>query len=392
VTQVSALWYYLPAHSQWVQPFPKVEEVFLMQHKKLVACTSVVLALAVACSKNSETPVSPSAAQPGVSEAGPNGETLKASAPTPQSPIDNAQPDQLVFTAGKSTGTFDSALAAAFSYEFEVRNAANSSTVCSSGALGGGSGSSVTWTASGCTVEFDTAYTWRVRATHQGAFGPWSSAAAFRSPSGGYIRGNEVFDPLTNGRTVGEIVGSVTFLPGVGVRLNDFGSHIRYRLPQTLTTGEFSLITTNLATNTEGEKTKVFAMSEGLSDIVVNDRRFTVEKRGDPAGIVAWRFITRDTQIDTEGAERQVVQFDPAQAYLWTATWNGFFNVRIQRGGASGETIYSKGKPYQGVYDPDPHYAFIGAPSGRSGIVAASVPGVIVRNVWISPRPRPSGL
>jgi hypothetical protein len=201
-----------------------------------------------------------------------------------------------------------------------------------------------------------------------------------------------VFDPLTNGRTVGEIVGNVTFIPGVGVRLNDFGAHIRYHLPQTLTAGEFSLIITNVATNTEGDKTKVFAMSEGLDDIVTNDRRMTVEKRGDPEGIVAWRFITRDDQVDTEGAEREFVAFDPGQAYLWTATWNGIFNLRIQRGGASGPTIYNKGKHYQGVYDPNPHYAFIGSPAGRSGITAATVPGMIVRNVWISPRPRPASI
>ncbi len=50
-----------------------------MHHKKAVACASaVLLALAVACSKNAETPVSPSSAQPGSTEAGPNGETLKA--------------------------------------------------------------------------------------------------------------------------------------------------------------------------------------------------------------------------------------------------------------------------------------------------------------------------
>jgi hypothetical protein len=201
-----------------------------------------------------------------------------------------------------------------------------------------------------------------------------------------------VYDPLVNGKTVGEIVGSVTFIPGVGVRLNDFGSHIRYRIPRAITRGEFSLIITGVATNTEGDKTKVFAMSEGLDDLVTNDRRFTVEKRGDPEGIVAWRFITRDDQIDTEGAEREFVSFDPSQPYLWSATWNGFFNLRIQRGGSTGTTVYSKGKPYHGEYDPDPHYAFIGAPSGRSGITAATVPGMIVRQVWISTRPRPSAL
>jgi hypothetical protein len=361
-----------------------------MQHKKLVACTSAVfLAVAMACSKGSDTPVSPSTAQPGSTEAGPNGETLKASAPTPQSPINNAQPDQLAFTADKSTGTYSSSLAPAYTYEFEVKNSANT-TVCSSGALGGGSGSSVTWTPTTCTLEFDAPHTWRLRATYQGAFGPWSSAASFRSPAGGFIRGNEVFDPLTNGKTVGQIIGPVTFIPGVGVRLEEYVSHIRYPLEQTLLQGEFSIIVTNMATNTEGDKTKVMAMSEGLADLITNERRMTVEKRGDPEGIVAWRFISHQDQVDTEGAERTFVPFDPSQAYLFTATWNGVFNVRIQRGGPGGETIYNKGKPYQGAYDPTPHWAFIGAPTGRSGVTAATVPGIIVRNVWISPRPRPA--
>lgn len=363
-----------------------------MHYKKLLASASaIVLTFAVACSDSAETPVSPSSAQPGGSEAGPSGETLKATAPTPQSPTNNAQPDQLVFTAGRSTGLFSSSLEGAYTYEFEVMSEGGT-RVCASGNVNAGGGSTVTWAPSNCTLEFDAPHTWRVRATYQEAFGPWSPPAAFRSPAGGYIRGNEVFDPLTNGETVGEIVGSVTFIPGVGVRLNDFGSHIRYRLPQTLVTGEFSLIITGVPTNTEGNKTKVFAMSEGLDDIVTNDRRMTVEKRGDPAGIVAWRFISHLDQVDTEGAEREYVEFDPGQPYLWTATWNGFFNLRIQQGGSSGPTIYSKGKHYQGAYDPNPHYAFIGAPSGRSGIEAATVPGMIVRNVWISPRPRPAGL
>jgi hypothetical protein len=363
-----------------------------MQHKKLAACTSaVLLAVAMACSKGSDTPVSPSTAQPGTTEAGPNGETLKASAPTPQSPVNNAQPDQLVFTAGKSTGTYSSSLAPAYTYEFEVKNSANT-TVCSSGTIGGGSGSSVTWTPTTCTLEFDAPHTWRLRPTYHGAIGPWSSAASFRSPAGGFIRGNEVFDPLTNGKTVGQIIGPVTFIPGVGVRLEDYVSHIRHPLQQTLVQGEFSIIVTGMATNTEGDKTKVMAMSQGLDDLITNERRMTVEKRGDPEGIVAWRFISHEDQVDTEGAERTFVAFDPNQPYLFTATWNGVFNLRIQRGGSSGPTIYNMGKRYQGAYDPVPHWAFIGAPPGRSGITAATVPGMIVRNVWISPRPRPAGL
>jgi hypothetical protein len=363
-----------------------------MQHKKVVACTSaVVLALAMACSKDSDTPVSPSGTERGGTSAGPGGETLKASTPSPQSPVNGAQAEQLVFTAGKSTGTFDQSLDPLYSYEFEVRSGSN--VVCASGPVGGGSGSSVTWTAANCLLDFDASYAWRVRANYQDRVTAWSSDATFRSPIGGFIRGNEVFDPLTNGKSVGHVIGPVTFIPGVGARLETFESHIKYVLPQTLTHGEFSLIVTNVATNTEGEKTKLFAMGEGDADIVVNDRRMTVEKRGEPPGIVAWRFITREDQIDTEGVHNRLyVEFDPGQAYLWTATWNGFFNVRVQQGGSSGPTVYNKGLPYAGVYDPTPHHAFVGAPLGRSGAVGATVPGMIVRNVWISPRPRPGNL
>ena len=360
-----------------------------MKHTKLVACASgAVLAFALACSKSSPAPAAPGAAEPGVTDAAADGSTLKVTAPTPQSPVNNAQPDLLVLTAGASTARFTDNMP--LSYEFEIKNAGGA-TVCTHGPVPA-SGATVTVTPT-CTLEFEAAHTWRARAVSQGAMGPWSAAASFRAPSGGYIRGNEVFDPLTNERTVGEIVGSVTFIPGVGVRLNDFTSHIRYRLPQTLHVGEFSMITTNIATNNEGNKTKVMGMSEGLADIVTNDRRMTVEKRGDPAGVIAWRFISHGDQIDTIRDERVKREFDPRESYRWTASWNGFFRVRIQRGGASGPVMYDFGKHYQGrPYDPDPHYAFIGAPVGRSGTAGATVPGMIVRNVWISPRPRPDSI
>jgi hypothetical protein len=347
-----------------------------------------MLAVALACS-DSGTPVAPSPAGGGSSEAAADGSTLKATAPTPQSPINNQQPDSLVLTAGKSSAPFSSSTP--LSYEFEIKNAANT-TVCSSGVVGGGGGSTVSFTPTTCLLEFDQPHTWRVRAALNNARGPWSSNATFKSPVGGYIRGNEVFDPLTNGKTVGEIHGPVTFIPNVGVRLENFDSYIQYGLPQTLEQGEFSIIITGMATNTEGGKSKVMAMSEGLADLITNERRMTVEKRGDPEGVVAWRFISHEDQVDTEGAEREFVAFDENQAYLFTATWNGAFNLRIQRGGSGGATIYNKGKSYRGAYDPSPHMAFIGAPTGRSGPEAATVPGMIVRNVWISPRPRPAGL
>jgi hypothetical protein len=357
-----------------------------MHYKTLLACASaVLLATAVACSN--DNPVSPSSPEPG----GSSNETLKATAPTPQSPVNNQQPDGgLTLVATKSSSPFSSS-SGAYSYEFEVMRGGTAVAGCTR-TVPGGNGSTVSHTPA-CTLEFDQIYSWHARAVFQDRQGPWSEEATFRAPAGGYIRGNEVYDPLINGETVGEVVGPVTFIPGVGVRLEGFTSHIRYRLPQTLASGEFSLIMTGVTTNTEGHKTKVLAMSEGLDDIVTNNRRMTVEKRGDPAGAIAWRLISHLDQIETVGlAERVRREFDPNVAYLWTATWNGRFTVRIQRGGSDGPTMYNFGKNYQGAYDPDPHYAFIGAPVGRSGTPGATVPGMIVRHVWISSRPRPAGL
>jgi hypothetical protein len=134
-------------------------------------------------------------------------------------------------------------------------------------------------------------------------------------------------------------------------------------------------------------------MGQAYDDIVTNDRRMTVEKRGDPAGIVAWRFITHDDQVDTEGHERIYVDFKGDRPYFWEASWrNNFFNV-VAREGASpdGPIMYDKGKPFGGrAYDPSPHVIYVGSPVGRSGPDAATVPGMIARQVWVSSRPRPA--
>src|SRR5687768_3745453 len=126
-----------------------------MQHTKLLACASgAVLALALACSKDSPAPVAPTGAEPGVVDAANDGSTLKVTAPTPQSPVNNAQPDVLILTAGAATARFAPG-AGPFSYIFEVRNAANA-VVCTSGAIGGTS-TGVSWTPS-CTLEFDATH------------------------------------------------------------------------------------------------------------------------------------------------------------------------------------------------------------------------------------------
>ena len=195
-----------------------------------------------------------------------------------------------------------------------------------------------------------------------------------------------------NGVTIGEKHGPLTFIPGVGVRLETQLSYISYMLPQTLNEGEFSILVTGMPANTEGDKTKLFAMGQNYDDIVTNERRMTVEKRGDPAGVIAWRFITHGDQVDTEGAERTFYNFQASETYFWQATWrNNRFNLLIKEGGADGRLIYNLGKNFKGrAYDPTPHVIYIGAPVGRSGERGASVDKAIIRQVWVSSRPRPA--
>jgi len=62
-------------------------------------------------------------------------------------------------------------------------------------------------------------------------------------------------------------------------------------------------------------------------------------------------------------------------------------------GGLGGTTLYDFGLPApRGAYTPNPHYAYLGAPLGRSGTESASIPGTIYRNVWMGAQPRPASL
>lgn len=344
-----------------------------------------VLAVAVACGDKAPSPAAPSTAGGTIDDAGAlaDGSTLKVPAPTQVAPANGVQLQSFDVTLQVNGVTAKFTGKTQFAYRFQlllnnqvVRDFRTSSTK--------------EWKVG--DLDVNVTYGWRCRAEEGPYFGPWSSTWTFRTPDvpQGYIAGGEVYDPLWNGKSVGKVNGPVTVIPSVGFKLEDFASNIEYLLPQTVVAGEFSMMVTNAPANTEGGKTKIMSMAEGYSDITTNDRRFTVEKRGDPPGAVAWRVITSESQEDTVGAERIQVNFQADRWYLWTTTWgNHGFNVLIREGGAGGPVVYNFGKHYEGVYDPTPHVAWVGSPIGRGGPTDATVPGMIVKQVWLSSRPRP---
>ena len=277
--------------------------------------------------------------------------------------------------------------AAALTYRFEVRSG---STVVAGGTAVG-SGSSVSFAPA--TIASDTNFTWRVRAEAQGAFGPWSGDASFRSPVGAYIRGNEIRDPLTIGRTVGTPVGSTRFT-GQGLQIMTQDSHVRYQLPQTLEAGEFSVMVTGFDEGTPGDKTKIMSMQEGTGDITANDYRFTAEKRGAQyflPGATVFRIIAGGGEENIHDSARIGVAYSDERWYLWKFTWGAnFAQLDVREDSETGRLVYSQRVATHHAYRPVPHMVYLGAPVGRAGPIDASVPGAVYKNVHVGPGPRPA--
>ena len=369
-----------------------------MLSKKLAVSACVgVLALGVACGKDAPSPVSPSATTDQNGAAGPDEVTLKVTAPTPVSPINNAQPNgSVVLVATRAQTKFASSLA--LRYEFEVLDANNRVVYSSHEVAGVPAGGDRISNTVDATLAYDAPHKWRARAVYQGAGGPWSSLAEFRSPAGGYIRGNEIFDPLTNGETVGTPHGATQFIPGKGIKLLTFSSRVDYVLPENLQEGEFSIMVTGMDEGSPGSKTKVMSMQEGFGDIITNDYRFTAEKRGrdysSGPGAVTFRIITGESSNPgrVHDGVRTVVNFSDQKWYFWKAIWGtGYAGLQVREDGPDGRIIFNQRRGTDGhPYRPSPHVVHLGAPIGRSGSGAATVPGMIVKNVWLSSRSRPN--
>ena len=359
----------------------------------------LVLALlaASACGEKS-TPTSPAPAVPTITAP-----TLEA--PTPDQQLDTLRPTLTVRNA-----TSDQI--GSRTYEFQVSDnsgfAASGSGIAGFAVAAAGTGVAegtdgrTSWTASQ-ELQPTTLFYWRVRAIQDSTTGPWSSIGTFRTKLVGFNRPGELYDPLIHGETVGEIVGSATFLPGRGLQINNGTSYVRYLLPQTISIGEFSMDVEGLRADGPGDKAKVFGMQEGQGDFITNDYRVDIQYRGVrgfPPNAIQWRVIYGDAddldvryEPDTARRMASVFLLNPSTTYHWKFTWGPDIRLVVRDGGITGSALYDYGMSApRGQYTPTPHYAYLGAPVGRSGTESASIPGTIYRNVWLSNRPRPASL
>jgi hypothetical protein len=186
-----------------------------MNQKTLLSVVCAAAVGAYACNAKPATPVAPTPTETSAAD----GSTLKASAPSTQSPVNNEkiQTPTVTLRAGGATLQYESSASVPLQYRFQVRNPGNAVVV---DALVNGTTYEV---AAG--LADDTQHTWRVRAEAQGQAGPWSSNASFvtRDPA-------LVVDPLTNGRTVGRQIGG-RFIQGQGWQSTSTTSGIDYDIP-----------------------------------------------------------------------------------------------------------------------------------------------------------------
>jgi hypothetical protein len=345
---------------------------------------AVLAGLAIACSDAPTVPAGLNTATASDTAAAADGSNLKVTAPTPTSPINDFQTEgNVTLVATASTGKFT---ATTVQYNFELYNAANvrvsNVTV-----------NSPSWTIPD-SLDMEARYTWRVRAVATGGVGPWSTTASFKAPAGGYIKAQEIFDPLTNGKTVGRMTQDITFTPD-GVRLNGQESVVEYLMPQTLTSGELSAIITNLGNGSEEWKTKVMSMlaDDGVN-VTDNEYRVTLDKRtgwlgqGSPA---RFTFCVRSASNASHCPEPNggPQSWSRSQIYFWKFTWgNNVARLVILEGGTNGSLKLDLSAGYVGVWNPAKMLVRLGSVGGRAG--SDTNPGTIIRNLWVSQNPRPN--
>jgi len=332
-------------------------------------------------------------------------------APTLDSPADGASATSYrpTFVVRNSTAT----VTGDRRYEFVVSDSsAFSSTTVTTGTfivsahatVAEGSGGTTAYTPD-VDLQPATRLYWRARLVVGNQASDWSATRSLNTPIAAYSRPGELYDPLIYGSTIGSPVGSTTFVEGKGVRLNDTNAYVRYQLAQPLDSGEFSMEIEGLHANGPGGKLKVFSMMDGTGDLYRSNFLLNAQYRGvpgNPDNCIAFKALFGDPffKLEPDAGTRAsaVMALDPSAAYYWKGTWSNEFRLVVQEG-IGGRILYNVGikvsdlgSPIAAVYNPTPHFAYLGANNGSYGEEDGSFPGTTYRNVWIGRGPRPATL
>lgn len=362
--------------------------------KVLRVCVTLVC-LAAACSGKSPTSPSSSSIAPPVPTSPDDGAAVATYRPT--------------FVVRNST----SAPSGTRQYEFVVADDTAFTTASVKGVYAvyvhtttvpEGSGGTTSYTPDVDLQPATTLY-WRARVVQGGTASDWTPTRTFTTPVAAYSQPGALYDPLTTGSTIGVPQGATEFLPGQGLRLDDSNAYLRYQLAQPLDSGEFSMEVQGLYPEGPGAKLKVFSMMDGTGDLYRSSYLLDAQYRGvngNPDNCITFKALLGDPffKLEPDGGTRgaSVRGLDPTHWYFWKGTWGNGFHLTVQDG-IGGPTLYDYaltvadlGTTLTADYNPNPHYAYLGANNGPYGEEDGSWPRAVYRNVWIGRGPRPAAL
>ena len=153
----------------------------------------------------------------------------RLTAPAAESPSADEQLNTLRPTLTVKNGTSDQT--GARTYEFQISDSADFTTALTSyitsfnvtvskNGVPEGADGKTSFTPD-ADLQPTTRFYWRARMTQGATVSEWSPVGKFRSKLVGFIRDGALFDPLIHGETVGERIGSTTFIPGKGLQLDN---------------------------------------------------------------------------------------------------------------------------------------------------------------------------
>lgn len=337
----------------------------------------------------------------------------RLTAPTPDSPANQLQLNTLRPALTVTNGTSDQPQGTR-TYEFQISDRADFTSLAAGSSLSARQGTSFLVVAtktgvaegSGQTtftpdedLQPTTRFYWRARMTQGTATSEWSEVRSFKTKLVGFSRPGELYDPLIHGQTVGALIGSTTFIEGKGIRVNNGNSYVRYVLPQTITSGEFSADVSGLYGNGPGGKMRVISMMDGGNNLCKSKFLFNLQYRGipgNPDNAFSYKALFGDEDFKNEPNKTvrtaSVRMLDPSRTYHFKATWSAGIQMLVQEDRAGGNTIFNHGTTTGGTYNPSNHTAYLGANNGGICEEEGTWPGAIYSNVWIGNRPRPESL
>ena len=303
------------------------------------------------------TPSSPSAS---IATAPTQAVDSSLTAPTPEMPEIGQVGEEIqpLLTIGNSTGG-----SGARTYTFEVATDNNfQQVVATESGLQEGLGGITNWKVVE-QLQPDTQYLWRARASSDGGPGPFSTKADFRiraaftrnRASGGLV----VFDPLTNGGSVGTAMGGEFVADGWQSQSNS--DCIRYQIP-VLPEGRIEFETRNVSSPNPvpGKRMLISMWNPEKGDYTTNPFRMHLQKLDKTTAKfndVRLRWISRTQETNTGIS---FYDFEPEINYSWRIEWGTFPGISSQHVKVFLDGYEILNRHYDRPYSLNPHWVELG--------------------------------